>query len=126
MDAEDKGALTMAHHAKQGGEIGANGSFYKGGQFVNDSGVEEKRAARERAKILSRKQEVAPYVWECPPSVDAQSAFKVAAGVCPFDRRANTFGPVPDGYAAYIGPEGAARIDAARVAYNAGVRWLVP
>lgn len=27
----------MAHHAKKGGEIGANGEFYKGGQFVADS-----------------------------------------------------------------------------------------
>lgn len=31
------GGLLMAYKAKSGGEIGANGEFYKGGQFVADN-----------------------------------------------------------------------------------------
>lgn len=114
----------MAHHARRGGEVGANGAFYPGGQFVNDSGVEEKRAARERAKYLSRKQEVDACVWELPPSADLRSAYKAVAGICAFDRAGGTFGPVPADYAAHVGPEQAARIERARLAYNAGARWL--
>lgn len=40
----------MAHHAKKGGEIGANGEFYKGGQFVADS---EHTVKGKKKKIFS-------------------------------------------------------------------------
>ena len=52
--------------AKAGGEIGVNGEFYKGGQFLPSSEMTIKGAQ----KIIIRKgtkKEIAPYVWEkCP------------------------------------------------------------
>lgn len=50
----------MAHNAKAGGEIGANGEFYKGGQFVADSAdtVKGKYLASGPRKIC-----VEPYKW---------------------------------------------------------------
>ncbi len=49
----------MAHNAKAGGEIGANGEFYKGGQFVADSDHPKGCAAPHgRHKIMT-----APYYW---------------------------------------------------------------
>ena len=50
----------MAHNAKKGGEIGANGEFYKGGQFVADSADTIKSKYLSRG---SRKIEVEPYTW---------------------------------------------------------------
>lgn len=50
----------MAHNAKKGGEIGANGEYYKGGQFVADS------ANTVKGKYLSRgpwKICIEPYKW---------------------------------------------------------------
>lgn len=52
----------MAHHAKKGGEIGANGEFYKGGQFVADS---EHTVKGKKKKTISgtRKIRIEPYKW---------------------------------------------------------------
>lgn len=52
----------MAHHAKKGGEIGANGEFYKGGQFVADS-EETIKGERKRKPSGSRKIQIEPYKW---------------------------------------------------------------
>lgn len=55
----------MAHQAKKGGEYGANGEWYKGGQFVNTIAGNEKRTGSR--KKTTRKVEVAPYKWGlCP------------------------------------------------------------
>ena len=116
----------MAHHAKVGGEIGANGEAYKGGQFVNTIPENEKRSAAERkraAAYMARRQEIAPGLWACPPSPTARAIFGQLAGVCRLDRAANTFGPVPEQYRAYVGAEGAAVLDAHRAAYARGERW---
>ena len=117
----------MAHHARRGGEVGANGSHYKGGQFVNDSGVEERRAKRERERYLSLGQEVAPGVRELPPSADVRSIFLRLSGVCPFNRLAHGFGPVPEAYAAFLadrhGSAAVAELEDLRARYNRGDRW---
>ena len=51
----------MAHKAMRGGEIGANGEFYKGGQFVADC----PNTAKGRNANTSRthKIEIEPYKW---------------------------------------------------------------
>lgn len=51
--------------ATKGGEYGANGEFYKGGAFINT--VAENPKGSTKSKKATRKQEVAPYVWEVAP-----------------------------------------------------------
>lgn len=117
----------MAHHAKVGGEIGANGEAYKGGQFVNTIPENAKRAAADRkraAAYMARRQEIAPREWALPPSETARAIFGQLAGVCRLDYRTNTFGEVPEQYRAYIGESHAATLDALREAYNRGARWF--
>lgn len=55
----------MAHNAKRGGEWGANGEFYKGGQFVADNPNTAKGAAKT-TKTLHR-IEIEPYKWIIAP-----------------------------------------------------------
>lgn len=50
----------MAHKAKIGGEWGANGEFYKGGQFVADNPNTAKGTAQKKGQ---RKIQIAPYKW---------------------------------------------------------------
>lgn len=128
----------MAYHAKVGGEIGANGAHYKGGQFVNTIPENDKRdaaASRKRAAYMKRRQQVSVAadsgacsgfiaVYELPPSETARALFGQLAGVCPLDRAANTFGKVPEQYRAYVGESHAATLDALREAYNRGARWF--
>lgn len=56
---------TTQKRAAKGGEFGANGEFYTGGKFINT--VEENSKSLKVAKKATRKQEVAPYVWEVQP-----------------------------------------------------------
>jgi len=49
----------MNGHAKKGGEIGINGAFYEGGQFL-PSTTNEKGTSSRRG---DRKIEIEPYVW---------------------------------------------------------------
>ena len=128
----------MAHHAKAGGEIGANGEFYTGGQFVNTVPENAKRSAADRRRAVAyllRRQEVGVIatsatpsgycaVYDLPPTETARAIFGQLAGVCRLDRTANAFGPVPDQYRAYVGAEHTATLDALREAYNRGARWF--
>ena len=126
----------MAHNAKAGGERGANGEFYKGGQFVNTVKENDKRDAASRkraAAYMKRRQQVGVSgdeslgylaVYELPPSATARAIYGQLAGVCRSNRIDNTFGRIPDQYRAYVGAEGAARLDALREAYNRGARWF--
>ena len=50
----------MAHKAKAGGEIGANGEFYKGGQFVADN---PNTAKGSNPKKSQHKIQIEPYKW---------------------------------------------------------------
>ncbi len=50
----------MAHKAKAGGEIGANGEFYKGGQFVADN---PNTAKGSNLKKSQHKIQIEPYKW---------------------------------------------------------------
>ena len=51
----------MAHKAMRGGEIGANGEFYKGGQFVADN-PETAKGSRITCNTTHR-IEIEPYKW---------------------------------------------------------------
>jgi len=57
----------MEPRAKAGGQVGKNGEWYEGGQFLPSSETTEK-GQNSRAKTAGqnkpRKQEIAPYKWE--------------------------------------------------------------
>ena len=65
----------MQARAKVGGEIGINGFWYDGGQFLPNTRLAtmSKRASKEVTTYTSRKQEIEPFVWECPPSIGVRS-----------------------------------------------------
>lgn len=48
--------------ATKGGQIGANGEFYKGGQFLNTVKENPKGQAKKKVK-KPRKVQIEPYVW---------------------------------------------------------------
>ncbi len=113
----------MAHNAKSGGEYGANGEFYAGGQFVNTIAENDKRAARAAAKHMSRRQLVAPGVFALPPSATARAIFESLRGVYRINHVAGTFGDAPVAWREYVGETYARECDALRDRYNAGERW---
>lgn len=113
----------MAHNAKTGGELGANGEFYAGGQFVNTIAANDKRAAREAAKYMARKQEIAPYSWALPATPASRAIYGRLNGVYAYGRTTGLFGDAPAQWRAYVGADHAAAMDALRDAYNNGARW---
>ena len=58
-------ATKTQKRASVGGEFGANGEWYDGGKFINT--VEENAKGKAKKRTATRKQEIAPYVWEVPP-----------------------------------------------------------
>jgi len=119
----------MAHQAKKGGEYGANGEFYAGGQFVNSIAKNPKGTAATRRRA-TRKQETAPYTWEVPPADGLRSIFSLIAGTVATTNRQTGemevvagFGDNPAWLDRWSG------LTAERVAdlvakYNAGERWI--
>jgi len=69
----------MKRQAKKGGETGANGEHYKGGQFIAESENTTKGAQR---RAVSRKQEVGPYKWETHPDPDMRAIWGRVSWVC--------------------------------------------
>lgn len=68
---------TTKRQAKAGGELGANGEFYKGGAFINT--VPENPKGNKITKKATRKQEVMPYVWEVAPE-GKMSLYRMLSG----------------------------------------------
>lgn len=76
--------------AKAGGEIGVNGEFYDGGQFLPSSPSTVKGS--QRATISKGKKfEVAPYVWEPAPADDMLSIYDRINRGCTDNRRECSF-----------------------------------
>lgn len=50
-------------HAATGGQVGVNGSFYLGGQFLPNSEMTVKGAKQVQKRTAPRKVEVEPYKW---------------------------------------------------------------
>ena len=63
---------TSTGQAKKGGEIGLNGEFYKGGQFLPSS---ENTIKGEHKVLVTGKREIMPYTWEVQPAHDMLSIF---------------------------------------------------
>ena len=64
----------MNRQAKAGGEIGVNGEFYEGGQFLPSS-ENTIKGAQKPTISKGKKFEVAPYVWEPAPADDMLSIY---------------------------------------------------
>lgn len=65
----------QATRAQKGGEMGINGLWYKGGQFLPSTAL-GKMASQMRIK-KSGKQEIAPYVWEVAPQENMRSIYNL-------------------------------------------------
>jgi hypothetical protein len=57
----------MKGRAKAGGEIGKNGEFYQGGQFLPNTTMGKQGRQNRKKSGRPRKSEVAPYQWEETP-----------------------------------------------------------
>jgi len=115
--------------AKAGGEIGMNGEFYQGGQFMPNSKTTIKGATgtSERRKGTG-KQEIEPYVWEVPPTATAKAiktAMTIAmpiwegrkvVGFKRFEPAIKHYGEMFNGW----------HIDELIEMYNNGQRWFEP
>jgi len=110
--------------AKKGGEYGANGDFYKGGTFINT--VADRPKGRTQSRRKKRKKiEIAPYVWEFPPTEKAVSLWSQLAGIyARYDRKTKTlvFDCLPETLAFYGSTEDEVKDLIAK--WNAGDRWI--
>lgn len=66
--------------ANKGGEFGANGEWYKGGEFINTV-AENSKGTAKKAKKPTGKRQVASGIWEVQPTEDAIAIFPQLAGV---------------------------------------------
>lgn len=64
--------------APRGGTVGVNGEFYGGGTFL-PSTQSPKRSPAKRG-VATRKEEVAPYVWEVAPREGLRPIYSAIAG----------------------------------------------
>ncbi len=67
----------------KGGQTGINGEWYEGGQFLPSSPATVKGEFKTVGEQYNatRKQEVAPYVWQVPPTAESRSIYRMVAGV---------------------------------------------
>jgi hypothetical protein len=67
-----------AGQAKAGGEIGVNGYFYKGGQFLPSTAAEPGRWKIGKRVVRTGKRMTAPGVWEVQPTPFSVPLFQIA------------------------------------------------
>ena len=65
--------MTENTRAQAGGEVGINGLWYKGGQFLPSTTLS--KMARQTKVGSSGKQEIAPYKWEVAPKENMRSIY---------------------------------------------------
>lgn len=111
--------MTDKTRAKKGGEIGANGEFYKGGTFIAKTDRPKGQPVRHKK---TGKQEIEPFVWVLPPFEGARSIFRRIAGRHPFNRAALTFG-FNEEFIEHLGPEDGAKERHLINLFNSGERW---
>ncbi len=114
---------TTKRQAKAGGELGANGEFYKGGAFINT--VPENPKGNKLSKKATRKQEVMPYVWEVAPE-GKMSLYRMLAGfeIGNRDRVNPKFTFNSDLRNEYATPEYIVIRKSRIEAFNAGEHWI--
>jgi hypothetical protein len=73
-----KGIEIMKTQAKIGGETGVNGYFYKGGQFLPSTQAEPGKWKIGKKWVTTRREMVAPGVWEVQPTPFSRALFSIA------------------------------------------------
>ena len=119
----ETGDAKMARAIK-GGQVGANGEFYKGGQFLNTIEENAKRLGSRPRKVAKRN--VAPYVWEVQPFEGAKAIFATTVGTGAVINDDGTISPylrVFENGVMYNG-ETLENVQALCDRYNAGERWI--
>jgi hypothetical protein len=112
--------------AIKGGQVGANGEHYKGGQFINTIAENPKKEGSKPRK--PRKVQVAPFTWVIDAEGRRPIFSIVGTGACYIDRRDPSKGIEPYAPAFRAGRlytgETLAEIEALCGRYNAGERWV--
>lgn len=106
--------------AKVGGEIGVNGEFYAGGEFLPSTEMPSRSKDR---KAATRKQNVEAYRWEVAPVAGQIAIYPQLAGVQQYDRATGTFSRFLP-YYSKLSAEGQQRADDLIARYNRGERWI--
>ena len=110
--------------AKIGGEVGTNGIFYHGGEFLPSTTLLP--LGKTARKPATGKREIEPYKWEVQPYPEARSVYRAFAGLvgCVRDGVAilRTDDQLPQSlaYLQMTLAEAQDLIDR----YNAGQRWM--
>lgn len=112
--------MTEQARAKKGGEIGANGEFYEGGKFIAKT---ERPKSQAEIRQATRKQEVAPYVWEVAPEIGWTAIFAGLSGVEIFNRETKTFLINPDLSGMFATADAIESRKNRIAAFNAGKKW---
>lgn len=76
--------------AKVGGELGINGEWYEGGQFLPNYETTIKGAVKATI-LMGTKKEVAPYVWQAAPADDMLSIYDRVGKFCNDNRKDSQF-----------------------------------
>lgn len=76
-----------AGRAKAGGEIGKNGEFYKGGQYLPSSETTVKGSISIKIQKSTGRKEVSPYVFDYPPADDMLSIYDRVKYACRDNRK---------------------------------------
>jgi len=115
--------MKMAKHAKAGGEIGANGESYKGGQFINT--IAENAKVEGSKPVKPRKVQIECYLWV----IDTRRPIFSLVGDCA--RYADQYNPaagivpcLPRFVRGVCSGRTLAEVQTACDRFNAGERWL--
>jgi hypothetical protein len=111
----------MQKRAKIGGEIGMNGEFYMGGEFLPNTQLASQGKADKKA--ATRKQNVEGYKWEVAPAPGLIAIYPQLSGVQQYNRNTNTFSPFMP-YYSKLTTEQQQRADDLMARYNKGERWI--
>ena len=116
-------ATATQKRAAVGGEFGANGEWYEGGEFINTVADNAKRNAKKRN--TTRKQEIAPYVWEVPAE-GKSSLYRQFAGIFGNVRNGVAVLRTDDRLSTTVEYYGRTLAEATKMIedWNAGVRWI--
>jgi hypothetical protein len=112
----------MQKRAKVGGEIGRNGEFYHGGEFLPTTDM----PSQHRGKGVRKpsKQEYEPYKWGFAPVEGQKSIYRQLAGTMGLYNRANDTFSIFAPYVSNLPADVQERAADLVRRYNAGERWI--
>jgi hypothetical protein len=112
----------MQKRAKTGGEVGTNGEFYHGGEFLPTTELPSRHKGKVTPK--ARKQEWEPYKWSFAP-IEGQFAIfpQLSGALGKYDHITKTF-TVFAPYVSQLPIDAQERAAELVRRYNAGERWI--